>query len=386
LGGLDAPLVIDVRSFWFYNKCHIVGSINITLPRALNRKRDVGLSEVEALFPDEDSKASFRAFASRSGVVVYDDGHADQTNRPALVLMNLLAPRTRGRVVLLEGGFSSFAREHPEACYFEQPVVSKKGPLFLDTSRVSAPQECEMDMMSEILPSELYLSSNRVAANLDKLRAAGVTHVLNMARECGNHFPQHFTYTNISIDDSSEQADQESHFSAAVESLASVLNSGGRVLVHCYAGVSRSTTAVLAYLVQHRRMSLKAAYDLCQAARPQACPNPGFMVTLIRHEVAVRGACSLSAPQYTPLLVMSGIAPESVLFSSSSDSSGSVDGADADSPCPMEVSTPVPSSPPPVAAPPPSRKSSLGLKLNTGAGFARCPPPTGRRPPRRLLR
>lgn len=41
----------------------------------------------------------------------------------------------------------------------------------------------------------------------------------------------------------------------------SALSKGEGILVHCYAGVSRSSTIVLAYLIQYKKMSLFDAYD-----------------------------------------------------------------------------------------------------------------------------
>ena len=47
------------------------------------------------------------------------------------------------------------------------------------------------------------------------------------------------------------------------------------VLVHCEAGVSRSTAAALAILVQHHGLDkLDDCISLLLEVRPQACPNP----------------------------------------------------------------------------------------------------------------
>ncbi len=61
--------------------------------------------------------------------------------------------------------------------------------------------------------------------------------------------------------------------------------SGKGVLVHCFAGKSRSATIVCAYLMQYCRMSLASALDTVQAARPEICPNSGFLRQLQEHEV-----------------------------------------------------------------------------------------------------
>ncbi|KAI8806031.1 protein-tyrosine phosphatase-like protein, partial [Cladochytrium replicatum] len=49
-----------------------------------------------------------------------------------------------------------------------------------------------------------------------------------------------------------------------------------RVLVHCHAGVSRSATVVLAYLVMRCGMSLKDAWEVTYRSRPIVRPNEGF--------------------------------------------------------------------------------------------------------------
>ncbi|KAI8925328.1 protein-tyrosine phosphatase-like protein, partial [Entophlyctis helioformis] len=51
---------------------------------------------------------------------------------------------------------------------------------------------------------------------------------------------------------------------------------GARVLVHCHAGVSRSVTLVIAYLVLATGMSLDEAYAHVRKRRPVAKPNVGF--------------------------------------------------------------------------------------------------------------
>ncbi len=55
------------------------------------------------------------------------------------------------------------------------------------------------------------------------------------------------------------------------------------MLVHCYAGQSRSVAFVLAYLCAHQGLSLADAYALVLAARPCAKPNAGALVCCCMH-------------------------------------------------------------------------------------------------------
>ncbi len=53
------------------------------------------------------------------------------------------------------------------------------------------------------------------------------------------------------------------------------LPTDAHLVIHCYAGVSRSTAAALAVKVQELGVSqVKEAIDWLLEIRPQACPNP----------------------------------------------------------------------------------------------------------------
>ena len=57
----------------------------------------------------------------------------------------------------------------------------------------------------------------------------------------------------------------------------------GSVLVHCAMGISRSTTMVMAYLIEYEGMSLAEAFCTIREERTQAFPHPKLLVSLIDH-------------------------------------------------------------------------------------------------------
>jgi len=73
-----------------------------------------------------------------------------------------------------------------------------------------------------------------------------------------------------------------------------VRSAGGKTLVHCVSGVSRSASLCLAYLMKHERMPLRRAFAHLKSRRPSIRPNTGFFTQLIEFERRVFGAPTVS--------------------------------------------------------------------------------------------
>lgn len=56
------------------------------------------------------------------------------------------------------------------------------------------------------------------------------------------------------------------------------------MLIHCVAGVSRSVTFCIAYLMKYHRMTLLEAYNHVKLKRSMIRPNCGFFRQLIEYE------------------------------------------------------------------------------------------------------
>jgi len=53
-----------------------------------------------------------------------------------------------------------------------------------------------------------------------------------------------------------------------------------KILFHCFAGVSRSATFAIAYIMMKQKLSVKEAYDMVKNKRDMIKPNNGFMLAL----------------------------------------------------------------------------------------------------------
>jgi len=134
---------------------------------------------------------------------------------------------------------------------------------------------------SEIIPGQLFISSFVVAGDLEKLKAQQITHIVNTAGDiCESRFPEHFQYLTYYLKDTNNE-EISLLFYKTLSWIQSAIDSGGRVLVHCREGVSRSATMIIAYLMWRFSLSFDAAHEKIRSVRPICNPNTGFTCQLL---------------------------------------------------------------------------------------------------------
>ena len=116
--------------------------------------------------------------------------------------------------------------------------------------------------MIEILEG-LYLGNREAARDLRRLKEMGITHIVNCADELPNYHDGHFVYLALKLRDPDPKL--RGHL-ARVCAFIDQARQQGRVLVHCFAAISRSPTMVLAYLCHQGNSLEQAARHLGQTA------------------------------------------------------------------------------------------------------------------------
>ena len=137
----------------------------------------------------------------------------------------------------------------------------------------------------------------------------GVTHVVSMQRvpqpwlvgKAGAELgPLPFQYLHVKIEDTLS-AKIEMHFGAVHAFLTDAKTTGGRALVHCAFGISRSVTVACAHLMIECGKSLGESLELIISRRPGACPNQSFLAALVRLELKLNNGNPSDLRQFPSL-------------------------------------------------------------------------------------
>jgi atypical dual specificity phosphatase len=138
--------------------------------------------------------------------------------------------------------------------------------------------------LATVMLDHVLLGSDDNAANREQLLSAGVTHICNCATQTQNHFEGEFVYLQLHLHDAVDEQISP-HFQVVARFLHRVERLRGRALIHCVAGVSRSATLLVAYLMLHKGMTLLEAYYFVRRRRPCVQPNQAFRLQLATFEV-----------------------------------------------------------------------------------------------------
>ncbi len=169
-------------------------------------------------------------------------------------------------------------------------------------SKDAAPAKGQSDSAAVcILEDFLFLGPAAAASNAAFLTSNAISHVISIGHDPPTRLelrvpdPHNLTgktdelqYHRLRLVDSASAAPEECTKQAA-EILEQCRAQKKRVLVHCSAGISRSPTVIVAYLMRYHGMTLKEALYAVISARPAVSPNPHFIEWLKEEEIRLHG-------------------------------------------------------------------------------------------------
>jgi len=146
----------------------------------------------------------------------------------------------------------------------------------------------------------LFIGNEAVSRELEVLRRHKITHILAAGFGLKRHFPENFAYKQLDMIDMPSYEIQH-HFAECNSFIDSAISHRGSVLVHCFQGISRSTTIVCAYLMHKQNLTASQALKFVKERHFDADPNYGFVYQLNQYETVLKsGILLLSAPQVEP--------------------------------------------------------------------------------------
>ena len=146
----------------------------------------------------------------------------------------------------------------------------------------------EVDLIEEASENAgaIHLGNWEVVKNADYLQKNEIKFILSAIPE----FLADFKYLkNKDIIQKVINAKDEGNWNmlSQLDEAADFINqsrSKGNVLVHCAAGISRSTTCLIAYYIKYKEMTMEAALSKIKTRRSIVCPNVGFQKQLKMYE------------------------------------------------------------------------------------------------------
>lgn len=182
----------------------------------------------------------------------------------------------------------------PENKLLSQVDFTKLPSFYTDDEKYNLYFSSRIDSTMDLIVPRLYISDDIAARNKKLLNEKKITHILNITTNIPNKYEPEITYKKLIILDFESQNISQ-YFNEAYEFIDNALaDEKNSLLVHCNAGISRSSSFVIAYLMKKRIFkNYKDALSHVRKCRPIVSPNKGFEKQLISLESKIkkRNAC-----------------------------------------------------------------------------------------------
>uniref|UniRef100_H3ARA7 Dual specificity phosphatase 10 n=1 Tax=Latimeria chalumnae TaxID=7897 RepID=H3ARA7_LATCH len=292
----QTPMILDCRNLMEYTKNHIQGAMHFTCSDSAGRRRlQQGKLAVLDFISSKEGRDSLKRLWPKDQAG-YEETSPSKEVPKVLPTQNLhLVLNSLNKVDTdpLGGAVSSFHQYKRNLCNpsfqdREKPVGESVRALEGDDGApLGTPltPDIENAELSPILPF-LFLGNEKDAQDLEIMKNLNIGYVVNVT----THLPLYHAetgsvrYKRLPATDNSKQ-NLHQYFEEAFEFIEEAHQSGKGVLIHCQAGVSRSATIVIAYLMKHTLMTMADAYKFVKGKRPIISPNLNFMGQLLEFEM-----------------------------------------------------------------------------------------------------
>ncbi|XP_033110837.1 dual specificity protein phosphatase 10-like [Anneissia japonica] len=316
-------IIIDSRPFTEFTKRHIQGAFNVLMNPMRRRRLLDGKMTVADMISCERGRLQLKNRAVHE-VVLYDEDSDTLDNVPAnsavKCLVTSLEKEGAISVFLLKGGMKEFETQYRDMCNIGNEVKSSKceSEETVNTPLLEQVESCFLratkegpGQPSQIVPC-IYIGGDKEAADLDALNKNNIGHVLNVTTKLPNYHEKtsNISYKRIPVRDDN-CADISQYFDQAFDFIDLALKKNSGILIHCQAGISRSPTVTIAYIMKknYPHMTMSQAYTLVKNRRSVISPNLHFVGQLASYEQKLKSSSRSVEQKRCPLVASRSSTP-----------------------------------------------------------------------------
>ena len=269
-------VLLDTRGMFQFNESHVRESVNVmNCELFIKRIRDGRLRVTQYL----ESRVSF---GSNQDIVIYGDNHdsTDFSEFTQLIYDNLWKDLQKtAELHILECGYDAFRHQYPEHCTNGVPFVHR----FMEPTS-DDDESGFLNLEATQITANIFIGGLHDASSDQLLSKLGITHIINCSQTSYKRDPR-YHYLSLECADDLKQSLAEK-LKPAFSMIDDAKSSGGKVLVHSYAGVSRSAAIVIAYLMQLNSWRYEQSYAHVKSKRNIVNPNLNFVGQLLRDSLS----------------------------------------------------------------------------------------------------
>ena len=136
------------------------------------------------------------------------------------------------------------------------------------------------EIMNEIIKGKLWVGDSRSSINAQSLKEKNIHAVITVRGSLSNsikYYKKHeIDVLHLSLGDNPD-TNIAQFFPPVFHFIEEYNNNNKAVLIHCWAGISRSTTLVISYVMRKEHMNVQDAIEYVRDKRPCTAPNKGFL-------------------------------------------------------------------------------------------------------------
>jgi rhodanese-related sulfurtransferase len=247
------------------------------LPQLMFRNITKKSIDIKNIYPSIDF-ISLHERNKDSYIILYDDNTSALNFRAFDQLgyfYNYFLTKEKIKISILHGGLDHWIKQGYETI-----------TTLLDIPELDNPFQEDMSS-SVLLPDDIadsyimdFIKISGCCFQLDTLRKNNITYILNVSEFPTPSLTQiEFMCLDIPMKDNHTQ-DILQFLPTAFTFIDKALRTNSKILVHCQAGISRSVSIVMAWLIFNKKINVDKAFEIVKLHRPQASPNLNFWVQL----------------------------------------------------------------------------------------------------------